>query len=1124
MRRWTASLFCLLVLLFVVPPNAILRAQGGTAQINGTVSDQTGAVLPGVVVTATQTDTGISRSAVSNETGFYVLPNLPVGPYRLDATLQGFQTFAQTGIQLQINSAVSVNPVLNLGDVEETVEVQADAVTVDTRATGIGEVIDNQRILELPLVGRQVQDLVTLSGAAVLAATTNAGSRAIPGVANFSIAGGLNRGTSFTLDGASHNDFRGNMGLAMPFPDALQEFKVETSAVPAQYGFRSGGAVNAVTKSGTNVFHGTGFWFLRDEAFNARNFFSDKGDGLKRHQFGGTIGGPVRQNRLFFFAGYQGTEDTVTGGQLNRSEVPTAAMLRGDFSVYNSTACRARPVALPAPFVNNVAPASAFSPAALAAARSLPVPDDECGTTFWAVPNEQSEKQLIGRIDYQVNNSHSLFGRYMGYPWDLASPFEINPDNILLSGQRGLDNLFQSGTIGDTITIGPNIVNSFRFGWNRTHIQRIQPVFFDVTDLGINATPGVEDMIFFAVSGAFNISGRTAAPNSYRENTLQWSNDLGMVLGNHQLNIGGLWMFGRTDHESYGNSVGLFRFNGAVTGLPMADFLLGRSNSWEQGATNFTYGRSKVAGIYLQDSWQTRPNLTLSLGVRWEPNIVPEYVPNQSNYFDFEAFRRGERTPQYRNAPAGMFYPGDSQFPKGGNPTMAIANEWNRWAPRLGVVWDPFADGRTVIRSAYGLFYETQAIEFWSGIGDAAPWAGLSLTPNVLLDDPWRNVPSGNPFPYQPGPNVVYPAQGAFAIPLPGTKPPRVHQWNLGIQRQVAGDVLVSASYIGNHVANVYGARELNPGIFFPGVSNAAGLCTATVMGQPVSLNRGGPNLPCSVTANLADRRITSLLDPEGSRGGRLIGTMETWDDRGTRDYNGLLLSATKRSAAFSVSGNYTWSHCLSHPINNNIHSNPGGGVYNDPSNPGRDRGNCDEDRRHIANSTLVVSTPTFANPVMNRVLGDWRVSGIFRAQSGQWLTPLINGDSALNGSNPGEQRADVLSSDFYGNKCTHDLRSSNPTCRWVNAAAFGIPAPGTLGTAGRGIVLGPGYWTIDAGLTRSFNITDGRTLEFRVEATNVLNHLNLGNPNMTVGNALFGLITSAGSPRIMQFALKYLF
>jgi hypothetical protein len=271
------------------------------AQISGTVKDPSGAVLPGVEIKVTQTETGVSRTTITAETGSYTLPNLAVGPYRFEATLVGFSTYIQTGIVLQVNSNPVINVVLQVGQVSQTLEVQADVAMVETRSTGVGQVIDNQRVVELPLNGRNLTDLILLSGASVVTTGFN-GNRNYPTQA-ISVAGGSGGGTAYLLDGADHNDLHNNLNLPLPFPDAMQEFKVETSAVPARYGHHAAAAMNAVTKSGSNQIHGDGFWFVRNGIFNARNAFAPTRDTLKRNQFGGTIGGPIRQNKLFFFAG-----------------------------------------------------------------------------------------------------------------------------------------------------------------------------------------------------------------------------------------------------------------------------------------------------------------------------------------------------------------------------------------------------------------------------------------------------------------------------------------------------------------------------------------------------------------------------------------------------------------------------------------------------------------------------------------------------------------------------------------------------------------------------------------------------------------------------------------------------
>src|SRR5437773_4314879 len=365
--------------LFSSSTCTVLWAQS-TAQVSGTVKDQSGAVLPGVEVTITQTATGLARSIVTNETGSYALTNLPVGPYRIEASLPGFRTFAQTGIVLQVGSNPVINVSLEVGQVAESVEVQADAALVETRSTGVGQVIDNVRVLELPLNGRNLQELIILSGAAV--GGGNQGTARTWPTDYISVGGGLNDALTYMLDGGTHNDPYSNANLPLPFPDALQEFKVETSAVPAQYGQHSAGAVNGVTKSGTNAFHGDLFEFVRNKVFNARNALATTRDGLKRNQFGGVVGGPIVKNKLFFFGGHQ---STIQRSEANIivSYVPTPRMLSGDWTAITAPECnQGRPqIMLKPPFTDNRINPALFSKAAMTlVTKYLPKqPIDECG-------------------------------------------------------------------------------------------------------------------------------------------------------------------------------------------------------------------------------------------------------------------------------------------------------------------------------------------------------------------------------------------------------------------------------------------------------------------------------------------------------------------------------------------------------------------------------------------------------------------------------------------------------------------------------------------------------------------------------------------------------------------------
>jgi hypothetical protein len=459
----------------------LIRAQA-TAQIAGSVKDQSGAVLPGVEITATQTATGAKRNAVTDESGSYILQNLPIGPYTIEAALPGFRTYVQTGITLQVGTTPTVNAVLEVGQVADEVEVKADAALVEARSSGVGNVIDNQRVLELPLNGRNPTELIFLAGAAVPTTDTSLNS----GVRNYAtvvvqVGGGMNGGLNYMLDGGTHGDPENNLNLPLPFPDALQEFKVEMNGLAAQYGHHAAGTINAVTKSGTNAFHGDVFEFLRNGAMNAQNFYATSPDGLKRNQFGGTIGGPILHNKLFFFGGEQATVQRSTP-TVNRSFVPTAKMLAGDFTDFASAVCQPgkKAVTLNSPFgrngfAPNTVDPSLFSPQALALVNDsrFPKSSDPCGlVTFGGVSNP-SEYLTIGRVDYQKTEKHSMLVRYMGARKD--QPWDYDGKNILTSSQGQLNQRTHTLVFGDTYLIGSGIVNSVHLTAVRTLNPRVSP-------------------------------------------------------------------------------------------------------------------------------------------------------------------------------------------------------------------------------------------------------------------------------------------------------------------------------------------------------------------------------------------------------------------------------------------------------------------------------------------------------------------------------------------------------------------------------------------------------------------------------------------------------------------------
>jgi hypothetical protein len=1092
-----------------------------TAQITGTVRDQSGAVLPGVEVTATQTETGIARMTVTNETGSYILPNLPLGPYRFEAALPGFRTFVQTGIVLQVNSNPVINPILEIGQVSEQVEVQANAALVETRNTAVGAVIEQERILELPLEGRRVTDLITLAGAATQGAAGSVPGGFIRGTSGaatlVSIAGGLQFGVMYALDGAIHNNAYDGSQMPFPFPDALQEFKVETSGSGAAGGSRgSGGQVNAVTKSGTNEYHGNLFEFVRNYKFNARNFFAAQRDNLKRNQFGGTLGGPIVKNKLFFFGGYQGTITRSSGGD-TIAYVPTAATLAGDWTTFASPGCNAgKTTNLLAPFTGNRIDPALYSRAALNIAARLPAAQDACGKVTYSIPQNPNEFQIVGKGDYQLTQNHSIFGRYMVTSYTSPHPYELTKNLLTLtSDSGGNDDFAQSYALGSTYLINPNTVNAFRIAVNRTVIGRPGTKYFSPGDVGVNAFSYAEGAMVLNITGGFLFSTRTVFAHNVT-NTYQINDDVSLVHGNHQLTFGANLANYRIYQRCLVSGQGLYVFNGNATGMGWGDFMTGKLTSLMQLTPVQWSSRQAYVATYLQDVWKISSKLTVNGGLRWEP-----FLPLQIGYgqgaslnegvsfnFSDERFTKGIRSTVYPNAPAGLYFPGDPGFPKHG-PTNP---RWTYLSPRVGLAWDVSGDGRTSLRASYGIAYDFSGAASYGGSSSAPPW-GFNTTVNSPaggFENPWSTFPGGNPFPYTRLSRFPNNSDYYF-VQKHDSSSPRVHTWSLSLQRQIPASFLLSASYLGNQAFHTWVGGAVNRAVFFPG--NAVnGVCTT--QGFTIQVASGA----CSTTANTNARRRLTLQDPVQ---GQLYGNLFTREDVGTQHYHGMLLSVQRRAGSgVNVGANYTWSHCIGIDPNANG-TGRGDAGYLDPNDRSFDYGNCqNSDRRQVFNMTAVAPTPQFANTTARLLGSGWQLSGIYRWQTGRFYTITTGLDRLLSGQ-AGNQRPVQVLENPYGDR--HSLTN------YLNPAAFVQPALGTMGNMRPFNVEGPGYWQLDIGLSRSFQFRESQKLEFRAEAFNVTNSFRPGNvanttPNTTLNNNTFGQITSSADARIMQFALKYAF
>jgi hypothetical protein len=1106
-----AVLFGIGALLSGVRLNAQTTA---VAQVSGTVTDSSGAAVANAAVTMTETDKGLVRSTTTDTSGQYVLANLPVGPYRLEVKFSGFKNYVQTGIVLTVNNNIQIDVPMQVGSFSERVEVTASASLVETKESSVSSVISERSINDLPLNNRQATQLILTLGAAVYADGGDTGSKTFWNATRISVAGGQGNGTAYLLDGADATDGMSNVNMPFPFPDALQEFSIETSAVSSRFGTHPGATVNVVTKSGSNQFHGNLFEYIRNGDLDARNFFSTTGaDSLKRNQFGGTAGGKIIKDKLFYFGGYQGTRNRSNPPQ-STTHIPTLAMLSGDFSTIASAPCgKAVQLINPnggAPFAGNQIPTSLLNSVAVGVTKYLPSSAaNPCGQVTFGVPATGDSNEYIGRADYIINEKHTLYGRYYADHWQ--NPPVFDGTNLLTTTSPGNFELAQEATIGDTYTFGPGTLNSFHAGFNRIRDNR-GPTNFPInwTQLGSQMYSAVPNFLLIsAMTGGFTTFCGTCAPGHFNYNGFQLADDVDIIRGRHQMAFGINLVRIQNNTISGFDENGAPTFNGSFTGLGMADFLLGRMSDFIQ--TNATPDdlRQWVMSIYAQDSFKISSKFTVNFGVRWEPMFADPDKYLRGTSFSQSAFLANQVSTVHPTAPPGLFFPGDPGIP---------AANWNghyqNFAPRVGLVWNPHGDGRDTLRVGAAILYDSTETWFNERETTNPPYGNsIDVGSTGTLTNPWLGYPGGNPFP-QHG-NLFFPQFGTYInMPL-NPKPTYVAQWNVTYQRQFKGNWLASISYLGNKTTHLWIAEERNPSEFL-------GTAACTINGVNYST--------CS-TGNSNQRRLLYLAKP--ATGGSYA-SIDTSDDGAIARYQGLLVSLSHRfSHNFQVNTNFTDSYCVS---DYDFGAALAGSTNSQIFNRHADFGPCISDTRYNFNlSGMAQSAFHTTNALLNHLVNNWQLAPLLHASSGQTLNVTSGKDNSL--TTLGNDRPNQVLANLIP---TNAICSSQSICvQYINPTGFVQNPIGTNGNVGRNSLRGPNNFSFDLSLSRTFKLNERLSLQARAEAFNILNHPNFvgafapagqpagatfGTLSTNLSSSNFGQVTGAYDPRILQFAMKVVF
>lgn len=1179
----TVLLLAVVLLALAIPLAAQAGAEGS---ISGTVKDPSGGVITGATITVTNSVTGVEQVATTNNSGTYTLSNLPPGPYTIDITFQGFRSFRRPDIRVNVNNTI-VNAVLTLGEKHQAVVVEVAPVQVETRGTQMGGVVASKKIAALPLNGRSYTDLLALQPGVMPVTTLTSNTVQGLGQTVFSPSGELNPGTTsmngqresangFTVNGADVEEDSSMAAAIIPNLDSIAEFRILVSNFGAKYGEYSGGQVNVVTKSGTNAFHGDVFEFVRNTNLDARNFFSPTRGTFDQDQFGGTLGGPIRKSNLFFFADYQGTrlKQGVDSGEIS---VPSLQDRTGDLSdiagsfiatnasgnivpstvsgpywasllsnklgytvsdgePYYTPGCTAATCVFPGariPYLTWSAPATQLM-------QYIPLPNNPNGT-FSTSSYDETLRDDKGAYRLDANTKSRTISAYFSMDdYSRTNPYPTAQGGANVPGFGALDSgRAQLLVLSDTKTIGTSAVNEFHFGYTRDSNFLGQPLGGEGVSLasqGFETGAGTLGIVPLAPqfegveSVAFNNFTIGADPNPFLQvnNSFEWRDDYSKVVTSHTISAGVQFDYDQINTHPYAQMNGAFLFYGTETGSDFADFLLGVPSQYNQNDLQAFYGRNKYLGIYAQDSWRARSNLTFTYGLRWD-RLEPWY----EKYNDNIALVPGGQSIVFPTAPAGILYPGDPGI------SRTISPPGNRdFAPRLGVAYSPNAragtflekilggPGKTSIRTGFGVFYTAIPGETLGLIADNAPYGFTYTSPAPpLFASPFLAAATGNNegqrFPTQLAPLTVSSSnpdanvnwaqyEPLSAIPgyLPTNRIPYAEQYMLSVERQIGTNTVVSASYVGNQAHHLLVLEPANPG--------NPGLCLS--LSRPSDVAPGTPT--CGPFGESGVYTTASGQVINGTRGPfePAFGSVSYQATAGNSNYSAFEASVRHVSGGLALFASYTYSKSIDQS------SNLGDQI--DPSNPGLTRGLSSFDMRHnfvISYSYRVPFGRLFHTG--NRWVQGWVISGITRYSTGFPVTLYNYSDTSLLGT----QSNGINNLPLDGLAFTPRPLNLNGNPRngqpYFDPSLFSIPPLGSVGNTGRRFFSGPGINNYDISLEKILRMSESRSVLIRLETFNTFNHAQFYGPDAVDGNInsqTFGYVVSAAAPRLVQLAMKF--